>query len=103
MQELRRKGCADIFMEKLVLHSQKGNIWFLAAGSMLEQLLRFIQKTIYVQRYTRMIVRDTRTIVYDDYNSHIPENQSIIGTITTMFGRDSLRHGFKILVIYEQG
>jgi hypothetical protein len=42
-----------------------------------------------------------RIIVYDDYNSNIPKNQDVVGTVTTMFGRDSLRHGFKIIEIYD--
>ena len=42
-----------------------------------------------------------RFIVYDDYNSIIPKNQELIGTITTQFGNPALRHGFKILEIYE--
>ena len=38
-----------------------------------------------------------KIIVYDDYNSNIPKDQNVVGTVTTMFGRDSLRHGFKII------
>ena len=45
--------------------------------------------------------RNNRIVVYDDYNSKFPVNQSIIGTITTMFGRDALRNGFKLFVVYE--
>jgi DNA (cytosine-5)-methyltransferase 1 len=37
------------------------------------------------------------TIVYDDYNSTIRKDQDTIGTITTMIGRDSERHGFKLI------
>ena len=40
-----------------------------------------------------------KKIVYDDYNSNIPRNQDVVGTVTTMFGRDSLRHGYKIIEI----
>lgn len=42
-----------------------------------------------------------KIIVYDDYNSNIPKNQDVIGTVTTMFGCDSLRHGFKIIEIID--
>lgn len=35
--------------------------------------------------------------VYDDYNGNIPKNQNVCGTVTTMFGRDSLRHGYKLI------
>ena len=44
-----------------------------------------------------------KIIVYDDYNSNIPKNQDVVGTVTTMFGRDSLRHGFKIIEVYDGG
>ena len=40
-------------------------------------------------------------IPYDDYNGVFPQNRNIIGTITTMFGRDSLRHGWKIIEITD--
>lgn len=40
-----------------------------------------------------------KTIVYDDYNSTFPKDQNVVDTVTTMFGRDSLRHGFKIIEI----
>jgi DNA (cytosine-5)-methyltransferase 1 len=39
----------------------------------------------------------TGVIVYDDYNSTIRKDQDTIGTITTMIGRDSERHGFKLI------
>lgn len=42
-----------------------------------------------------------KIIVYDDYNSNIPKDQDIVGTVITMFGRDSLRHGFKIIEVYD--
>jgi DNA (cytosine-5)-methyltransferase 1 len=37
------------------------------------------------------------TLIYDDYNSTIRKDQDTIGTITTMIGRDSERHGFKLI------
>jgi len=43
-----------------------------------------------------------KIIIYDDYNGNIPKNQDVCGTVTTMFGRDSLRHGFKIIEVYEE-
>lgn len=44
-----------------------------------------------------------KIIVYDDYNSNIPKDQNVVGTVTTMFGRDSLRHGWKIIEIEDEG
>ena len=38
---------------------------------------------------------------FDDYNNSPPRRDGIVGTITTMFGRDSLRHGWKLLIEYE--
>lgn len=38
-----------------------------------------------------------RTILYDDYNSHFPGSQDVMGTITLQFGSPSLRHGYKII------
>lgn len=38
---------------------------------------------------------------YDDYNNTPPRRDGVVGTITTMFGRDSLRHGWKLLIEYE--
>ena len=36
-------------------------------------------------------------MVYDDYNSKFPQDQNIIGTITTQIGNPAPRHGFKIV------
>jgi DNA (cytosine-5)-methyltransferase 1 len=44
---------------------------------------------------TGVVVKET--IIYDDYNSSIRKDQDTIGTITTMIGRDSERHGFKLI------
>ena len=43
-----------------------------------------------------------RFLVYDDFNSTFPKNQRLIGTITTQFGNTCLRHGFKIMEMYER-
>jgi DNA-cytosine methyltransferase len=43
------------------------------------------------------VVDTKETIIYDDYNSTIRKDQDTIGTITTMIGRDSERHGFKLI------
>lgn len=48
-----------------------------------------------------LMVGDTRVIVYDDYNSNIPRNQTTIGTVTTQFGNPAPRHGFKLILINE--
>ena len=42
-----------------------------------------------------------RIIIYDDYNSNIPRNQDVIGTITTQFGNPAPRHGCKIIETME--
>ncbi len=42
-----------------------------------------------------------RTLILDDYNRRIPANQDIIGTVTTNWCEASLRHGWKIIEIYE--
>ena len=39
------------------------------------------------------------TILYDDYNSVIPRQQSICGTITRQIGSPCRRNGYKIIVI----
>ena len=36
-------------------------------------------------------------MVYDDYNSKFPQDQNIIGIITTQIGNPAPRHGFKIV------
>ena len=36
-------------------------------------------------------------MVYDDYNSKFPQDQNIIGTITTQIGNPAPRNGFKIV------
>ena len=41
-------------------------------------------------------------IAYDDYNSNIPEDPSIIGSITTTIGHSALRNGWKIIEINEE-
>lgn len=38
-----------------------------------------------------------KIIVYDDYNSLIPQDQSVIGTVRQTFGHTALRNGFKII------
>jgi DNA (cytosine-5)-methyltransferase 1 len=40
---------------------------------------------------------DLGVVIYDDYNSTIRKDQDTIGTITTMVGRDSLGHSYKII------
>lgn len=45
-----------------------------------------------------MCTKESKKItVYDDYNSNIPKDQNIIGTLTTQFGNSAPRHGFKII------
>ena len=40
-------------------------------------------------------------IPYDDYNSRIPNNGRIIGTITSTIGHSALRNGWKIIEVSE--
>lgn len=42
-----------------------------------------------------------KIIIYDDYNSKVPQNQDVIGTVTTQFGNSAIRHGFKLIEICE--
>ena len=37
------------------------------------------------------------TIVYDDYNSKVREDQNTMGTITTNIGNPAPRHGYKLI------
>lgn len=37
----------------------------------------------------------------DDYNQTIPTSQTVIGTITTMFGNPAPRHGWKLIIVYD--
>ena len=36
-------------------------------------------------------------LIYDDYNSLIPRDQSVMGTVRATFGHTALRNGFKII------
>lgn len=40
-----------------------------------------------------------KVIVFDDYNSNIPEKQEEVGSVTTTWGHTALRNGWKILEI----
>ena len=41
-------------------------------------------------------------IVYDDYNSNIPKDQNVIGTVTTTFGHTAIRNGWKIIEVEDE-
>jgi hypothetical protein len=43
-----------------------------------------------------------KIIIYDDFNSAIPKEQSYIGSITTQIGNSALRHGYKLIEVYEE-
>lgn len=43
-----------------------------------------------------------KIIVYDDYNSFIPQDQNVIGTVRQTFGHTALRNGFKIIEIEDE-
>lgn len=38
----------------------------------------------------------TEPIIIDDYNQRVPQDQDVIGTVTTQFGNPAPRHGYKI-------
>ena len=38
-------------------------------------------------------------VPYDDYNSRIPQDISVIGSITTTIGNSALRNGWKLIEI----
>jgi len=40
---------------------------------------------------------EDNTIVYDDYNSKVREDQNTMGTITTNIGNPAPRHGYKLI------
>lgn len=42
------------------------------------------------------LVAEPQPIIIDDYNQRIPQDQDVIGTITTNIGNSAPRHGFKI-------
>lgn len=48
-----------------------------------------------------MMKKMKKIIIYDDYNSKVPQNQDVIGTVTTQFGNSALRHGWKTIEVYE--
>lgn len=40
-------------------------------------------------------------IAYDDYNSYIPSQSDILGSITTTIGHSALRDGWKIIEVHS--
>lgn len=48
------------------------------------------------ERYTPMKENYTEPIIIDDYNQRVPQDQDVIGTVTTQFGNPAPRHGYKI-------
>ena len=50
-----------------------------------------------IERDTPMKGNYTEQMIYDDYNSKFPQDQDVIGTITTQIGNPAPRHGFKIV------
>lgn len=43
----------------------------------------------------------TKIILYDDYNSRVPTEQDVIGTVRPMFSRNALRASWKIIEIED--
>ena len=41
-------------------------------------------------------------IIYDDYNSRVPQDQKNIGTITLQTGNSSFRHSYKLIEIHTK-
>lgn len=41
-------------------------------------------------------ISNTEPLIIDDYNQRIPQDQDVIGTVTTQFGNPAPRHGYKI-------
>lgn len=44
-----------------------------------------------------------KTLIYDDYNSRILQDQDCIGTITCNVGVSAPRNGFKLIEIKDEG
>lgn len=61
---------------------------FLEMGDDVSNTLTSVQKD--------NLVAEPRPIIIDDYNQRIPQDQDVIGTITTNIGNSAPRHGFKI-------
>jgi DNA (cytosine-5)-methyltransferase 1 len=41
-------------------------------------------------------LRSHEPVLIDDYNQRVPQDQDVIGTVTTQFGNPAPRHGYKI-------
>lgn len=41
-------------------------------------------------------------VIYDDYNSRVPQDQKNIGTITLQTGNSSFRHSYKLIEIHTK-
>jgi len=49
-----------------------------------------------------MEISKSNTIIYDDYNSNIPYEQNIIGTLTTNCGSGTFRTGLKLIEVESE-
>lgn len=49
-----------------------------------------------IERDTPMKGNYTEPIIIDDYNQRVPQDQDVIGTVTTQFGNPAPRYGYKI-------
>ena len=49
-----------------------------------------------IERDTPMKGNYTEPIIIDNYNQRVPQDQDVIGTVTTQFGNPAPRHGYKI-------
>lgn len=58
--------------------------------------MSFVTEQKIIEKETPMKGNYTEPIIIDDYNQRIPENQDVIGTVTTQFGNPTPRHGYKI-------
>lgn len=51
--------------------------------------------------YVYEIIESDMVLIWDDYNSRLPINQDVIGTITPNCGTSAIRNGYKIIEITE--
>ena len=58
--------------------------------------MSYVTEPKIIERDTPMKGNYTEPIIIDDYNQRVPQDQDVIGTVTTQFGNPAPRHGYKI-------
>ena len=58
--------------------------------------MSFVTEPKIIERDKPMKGNYTEPIIIDDYNQRVPQDQDVIGTVTTQFGNPAPRHGYKI-------